>query len=191
MGGFIAGDMVGMYPDRMITCVMCSGGMRTSHPSVNDAVTAEEIAKADASIAAVKAQGVENWRREWINKLVVNGGSQAEKIRRRLTKIINSWDMWQLTNREPHLYYGHEAYDSLKARRPQVPTLYLSGETEHKGRMQMLNYLPISQQLVLKDCGHMSNMERPAEFNEMVLSFIHQYSRFPRRMSSHKNNRTK
>ena len=30
MGAFVAGDMLAMYPDRMLTCVMASGGIRNS-----------------------------------------------------------------------------------------------------------------------------------------------------------------
>ena len=186
MGGFIAGDMVGMYPNRMLSCVMSSGAMRTSHPSIHDAVTASEIAKQDSIVARNKAYGIELMRKEWIEQLITHGGSRQENIRESLTQQINDWDAWQLQHREPHLYYGREAYDSLKSRRPAVPTLYLSGEMEHKKRMGLLNYLPVSEQIELKDCGHMSNMEQPEAWNDSVLSFlrrhggiVHRYPHFP------------
>lgn len=172
MGGFIAGDMVGMYPERMLSCVMCSGAMKTNYKSPSEPMTAEELERKRASIADVQALGVDRWKYEWIDKLVYGGGSQAGRIRPAVTEMVMDWDGFQLTHIESRLYYGHEAFDRLKSRRPSVPTMYLSGETEHKGRMKMLDYLPDSRQVELPDCGHMSNMERPELFNRTVLDFL-------------------
>lgn len=172
MGGFVSGDMLGMHPERMLSCVMSSGAIRQRHPSVNEPVTDEERMMADSTARANEAYGIEPLRKEWIEKLIVGGGSRQEEIREPLTRIINDWDAWQLNHCEPHLYYGHEAMDSLMARCPEVPTLYLSGEMEHKSRNGMLKYLPNGQQLELQDCGHMSNMEQPEAWNQAVLSFL-------------------
>lgn len=172
MGGFVAGDMVGMHPERMLSCVMSSGALRQRHPSVNDPMTDEERLRGDSIAAANEAYGIEKLRAEWIERLVTGGGSHQEEMREALTQIINDWDAWQLNHTESHLYYGHEAMDSLCARCPKVPTLYLSGETEHKSRCGMLDYLPNGEQMELPDCGHMSNMERPDVWNEAVLSFL-------------------
>lgn len=172
MGGFVAGDLLGMYPDRLLSCTMCSGALRSGHPSVKEPVAEMEIVLQDSAIAAVLDYGIERWRTEWIEKLVKGGGSKAENICMPLSAMINDWNAWHLTHREPHLYYGHEAMDSLKVRRPEVPTMYLSGETEHKKPMGMLKYLPNSCQVELPDCGHMSNMEQPALFNNAILDFL-------------------
>ena len=177
MGGFVAGDMVGMHPERMLSCVMSSGAVRQSHPSVNDPMTEAERHKADSTAWAHVNYGLERLRQEWIDGLVEHGGSRRESIREALQQIIGDWDGWQLDHVEPHLYYGHEAMDSLRARRPEVPTLYLSGETEHKKRSGMLDYLPNGQQVELPDCGHMSNMEQPELWNEAVLEFLCSVSR--------------
>ena len=172
MGGFVAGDMVGMHPERMLSCVMSSGALRQSHPSVREPMTEAERQKADSTVQAHEAYGIERLRQEWIASLVEHGGSRREEIREPLMQIIGDWDAWQLNHVEPHLYYGHEAMDSLKARCPEVPTLYLSGETEHKKRNGMLNYLPNGRQVELPDCGHMSNMEQPELWNAAVLEFL-------------------
>lgn len=172
MGGFIAGDMVGMHPERMLSCVMCSGALRQRHPSVNDPMDSTEIASQQEEIERIRIKGVENWRKEWIEKLIVNGGSKSENIRKPLTEIIMDWDCYQITNIETHLYYGHEAMENLIKTRPEVPTMYLSGETEHKKKMGLLDYLPNSTQTELPDCGHMSNMEQPELFNKTILNFL-------------------
>jgi pimeloyl-ACP methyl ester carboxylesterase len=33
----------------------------------------------------------------------------------------------------------------------------------------MLQYLPNSRQVIIQDCGHMSNMEKPDEFTRLIL----------------------
>ncbi|MBP5499898.1 MAG: alpha/beta hydrolase, partial [Bacteroidales bacterium] len=66
-------------------------------------------------------------------------------------------------------YYGFEAWDTLKARQPEIPVLILSVEKEGKGKNPMLKYLPNSRQVIIPDCGHMSNMEKPEEFTQLIL----------------------
>lgn len=177
MGGFVAGDMVGMYPERMLSCVMCSGALRSQHKSINEPIDPEETEEQRAKLMQIKNQGVENWRHDWIEQLITKGGSQQETIRKPLTEMIMDWDCFQITHIEPRLYYGREAMQNLMEKRPEVPTMYLSGETEHKKSMGMLRYLPISKQVELTDCGHMSNMEQPEQFNKVVLDFLLTYSR--------------
>ena len=37
---------------------------------------------------------------------------------------------------------------------------------------EILDYLPNGRMLVLEDCGHIMNMERPEEFNKALREFI-------------------
>ena len=64
MGGFVTGDMVGMYPDRMLSCVMCSGAMKSDYKSPREPMEPQEIERKRASIAEVLARGVDNWKAE-------------------------------------------------------------------------------------------------------------------------------
>lgn len=176
MGGFVAGDMLGMYPERMLSCVMCSGALRSKHKSINEPTDTVEIEEEREKIALIQQQGVEKWRHDWIEQLITHGGSRQESIRQPLTEMIMDWDCFQITHVEPRLYYGREAMQNLVEKQPSVPTMYLSGETEHKKPMGMLRYLPISEQVELKDCGHMSNMEQPEMFNKTILEFLKKHS---------------
>lgn len=171
MGGFIASDMVAMYPERMLTCVLSSGNLRNMK-GPSEPLDSAEIAKQRAKIDEAKAKGIEQARKEWTEQLITGGGSHAEDMRDELTAIIKDWDAYQLTHLEPHLWYANEAKPQLEAKKPTVPTLFLSGETEHKKRTSMMKSLPKSDFMVIPDCGHISNMERPEEFNKIVLDFI-------------------
>lgn len=174
MGGFIAGDMLGMYPERMLSCVMCSGAIRSKHKSINDPTDSTEIAAQREQLEKIKEGGIDVWLKNWIDQLVTKGGSKGETIRKDITEMIMSWDCYHLKYIEPRLYYGHEAMESLERRRPDVKTMYLSGETEHKKPMGMLRFLPNSVQVELPDCGHMSNMEQPKLFNKTILRFLNE-----------------
>ena len=132
----------------------------------------QEKSEVDAKIRAVLEMGIDKWRRDWIDKLILGGGSKAESIREELTAIINDWDAWQLVNHEPRLYYAKDALPVLQSRMPEVPTLFLSGEREHKKPASLMKYIPNSEFEVILDCGHMSNMEQPDKFNKAVIAFI-------------------
>lgn len=173
MGGFVTADMLCMFPDRMLSAVMASGSLRNKKgPSEPD--NSLEIAEMDKKINDVLAKGIDKAKAEWTDQLIKGGGSQAETIREELTAIITDWDGWSLTHHEPHLWYAREASPHLKSRCPKVPTLFLSGDKEHKKPSSMMKSLPNSQFLVIPDCGHMTNMERTEEFNKIIFNFLKQ-----------------
>lgn len=171
MGGFIASDMVAMYPERMLSCVLSSGNLRNMK-GPSSPLDAEERAKQKSKIDDAALKGITRAKQEWTEQLITGGGSYAEQMRDELTSIISDWDAFQLTHYEPHLWYANEAKPHLEARKPSVPTLFLSGETEHKKRTSMMKFLPRSDFQVIPDCGHMSNLERPDIFNRIILDFL-------------------
>lgn len=164
MGSFVASEMVALHSDRLITALLASGNIR-KRKGPSEPMDSIESAARDVEIAAIREQGVDNWKHDWIEQLITGGGSNSESIRESLTQQVMDWNGWQLLHKEARLYYGYEAWDSLKARQPELPVLILSGEQEHKGKNPMLPYLPNGRQVIIPDCGHMSNMERPEEFN--------------------------
>ncbi len=56
-----------------------------------------------------------------------------------------------------------------------VPTLLIWGEHDRRSTMrvarQFEDAIPAAELVVIPDCGHMSNLERPAEFNAVVRRF--------------------
>ena len=168
MGSFVASEMVAMHSDRLLTATLASGNIRNM-PGPSTPFDSLVLARKDSVIAQNLAQGIDKWKEEWIEKLVSGGGSNREAIRESVTQQVNDWDGWQLINREMRNYYGYEAWDTLKARQPEIPVLILSGEKEGKGKNPMLQYLPNSRQVIIPDCGHMSNMEKPDEFTRLIL----------------------
>lgn len=174
MGSFVAGDMLAMAPERMLSCVMASGGIR-SVKGPSEPMDAEESARRDQEIAALKAKGIDVYKREWLDALVADGGSRREEIRADLWQMIHDWDAWQALHKEVRLFWAREAWQRLEATCPTVPTLMLRGDAkgENKAyRPKELKFLPNGRSLLLPDCGHMMNMEQPETFNKVVLDFL-------------------
>jgi pimeloyl-ACP methyl ester carboxylesterase len=58
-----------------------------------------------------------------------------------------------------------------------VPTLIVAGALDHPEILRAAEVLttaiPGARKMVIPDCAHMPNMEKPAEFNRAVLDFLH------------------
>lgn len=172
MGSFVASEMVALHPDRLLSATLASGNIR-KRPGPSTPIDRGEEMTARQTIAANQALGIDTLKARWIEQLVRGGGSQSEQIRASITQQILDWDGWQYFNMEGRLYYANEAWDTLRVRCPQVPTLILSGDHEGKTRPNpMLQYLPNGRQEVIEDCGHMSNMERPEQFNRLLIEHL-------------------
>ena len=175
MGSFVTGDLLAMHPERLLTCVMASGGIRNSK-GPGEPMDSAEAAWRDREIAALKEKGVDRMKEEWTEQLISGGGSRRERMRRALTQMINDWTAWQPLHKEVRLFYGKEAWARLRERgKTDVPTLFVRGACELKGKRgnpNEMQYLTNAKFVVIDDCGHMLNMERPEDFNHTVLDFI-------------------
>lgn len=174
LGGYIGADMLGWFPERIKSVVLASGNVRQS-PGPSEPMGPEEAKRRNAEIATLKERGVSAMKREWFEGLMKSGGTQRERMRAPLWKMVSEWDAWQPLHKEVRVVAGKDAYVKLKARCPKVPVLVLEGRSpgnrfpEHP---EILKFLPQGKMLVLDDCGHMLNMEQPEAFNRAVLEFI-------------------
>jgi pimeloyl-ACP methyl ester carboxylesterase len=173
MGAFVAGDLLGMYPERCLSAVLASGSVRKGSKGPSEPMDSAESARRDREIAELKAKGVDMMKREWLEQLVGSGGSRREKMRDRLWTMISEWSAWQPLHKEVRLFYGREAWQRMQELHPSMPVLLLRGACEgKKGTPDELQYLPHGRVETLEDCGHMMNMEQPQRFNRAVLGFL-------------------
>lgn len=175
MGAFVAGDMLAIFPNRLLSCTLVSGGIRNS-PGPSEPMDEAESRQRDEEIATLKQKGIDAYKREWHDVLMSSGGSQRERMRQPLWQMVNDWSAWQPLHKEVRLFYGKEAWQALHERgTTNVPTLIVRGENEVKdrnGRPREMNHLSRARFEIIPDCGHMLNMERPEEFNALLLDFI-------------------
>lgn len=66
LGGFVGADMLGCFPDRMLSAFLTSGNIRKSK-GPSDPMTKEEAAKRDEEIAALEKKGVDVMKKEWFS----------------------------------------------------------------------------------------------------------------------------
>lgn len=181
MGGFVGADMLGVHPERILSATLASGNIRRS-PGPSTPMDAAESARRDAEIAALHARGVDSMKREWFEGLMRSAGSQRERMRAPLRRMIDEWTAWQPLHKEVRVIVGLDAWAMIKERRPEVPVLLVEGRSEHNRfnpSPEILQYLPRGRMAVIDDCGHMLSMERPEEFNRTVLDFIRTADRLP------------
>ena len=175
MGAFVASDMLAVAPERMLSCVLASGGMKT-YKGPSEPMDEAEKAKRRKEIAALKEKGVDRMKAEWVEALIASGGSNREAMRKPLKKMIDDWTAWQPLHLEPRVMVAKDGLERFKRNRCTVPTLFLVGGAELKGkepaRSWMMEYLPNSRLQVVPDSGHMMNMEQPEAFNQAVLAFL-------------------
>lgn len=174
MGGFVGADMLGLYPDRLLSATLASGNIRRT-PGPSTPMDSVEAARRDAEIAALEARGIDSMKREWFEGLMRSGGSQRERMREPLRRMIDDWQAWQPLHKEVRVIAGLDAWARIKSDRPQIPTLLVEGRSEHNRfdpSPEILQYLPQGRITVIEDCGHMLSMERPEEFDSTVLRFI-------------------
>ena len=174
LGGYVGTDMLGWFPERMLSAVLASGNLRKSK-GPSQPMTSDEAALRDKEISALKARGVDAMKKEWFEGLVASGGTLRDSIREPLWKMINDWDAWQPLHKEVRVTAGMDAFEELKKKKPEVPVLILEGRSENNRfpeHPEILDYLPNAKMMVIDDCGHMLNMERPKEFNKILNEFL-------------------
>ena len=174
MGGFIGADMVAMHPERVRSATLVSGNLRKS-PGPSTPMTAEEEIRREREIETLRMRGVERMKQEWFESLMRSGGSQRERMREPLWQMIAEWSAWQPLHKESRVIVGLDALAALRDHGSDVPTLLIEGRSEHNRfnpHPEFMNYLTDCRHVIIDDCGHMLSMERPDEFNRIVLAFI-------------------
>jgi len=174
MGGFITADMLGVSPQRMLSAVMANGNIRMS-PGPSEPVVPQEEAVRDSTVAAVRAEGIEVYKKRWFEGLLRSAGTRAETIREPLWQMIADWDGWQALHKEVRVFVGRDAWRALETNRPEVPVLLLTGQEDGAKAVKaprIMKCLPNARWEVVKETGHMMNMERPETFNAIVLQFL-------------------
>jgi CubicO group peptidase (beta-lactamase class C family)/alpha-beta hydrolase superfamily lysophospholipase len=170
LGGFVATDFLALYPERVVSAVM-AGGDLLDVPGPDERWTQAAIARRREEIAMLKEQGVFTYKRAWFDGLINKSGSGKDALRKPLWRMIDEWQAWQPLHIEPRLVLGRAAPGRLLATKPQAPVLIIRGELE-TGGFSFTGLVPQARVVIIPDCGHVSNMERPDAFNAALRGFL-------------------
>ena len=171
MGAYVAGELLAMHPDRLLSCMMVAGEI-CGRPGPSTPKTKEERERQRIGNAKIQRQGLDKYKRDRVEDLIRRAGSRGEEMRNALTEMIMEWGAWQVTHVTARIYYGQEAFLSLKRNKPDIRTLIVYGELEGKKPSRMLNFLSNAEQITIPDCGHMVNMEQPELFNSLLMNWL-------------------
>lgn len=172
LGGTVVLDMLALHPERLLSVTAASGDVFDFYPAPDDPWTPQGIATRRADIAALRAGGVQAFKRRWLDDLTTRGGGCVDAIRPKLWDQIAKWSAWQPLHLEPRLLLGRSLVDRLRARPWTVPVQILTGDADLWRGNRLIDAFPRVPQVVVPNSGHMMNMENPAGFNAAVLRFV-------------------
>ncbi|WP_316814228.1 alpha/beta fold hydrolase [Pedobacter heparinus] len=171
LGGFIVSDFIALYQERILTATAASGDFF----SVNGPSrpwTKEEWDNQTSRIKAWQLKGADARKREWFDALTIRNGQLIQNLRRPLWTMIYKWDAWQPQHHEPRFLLGNDLAGRLKTIKVTVPVMVLTGDADTGLRNKLLEAIPSAKQVMIRNAGHVSNLENPEGFNEALLSFL-------------------
>ena len=86
--------------------------------------------------------------------------------------MIYKWDAWQPTHIEPRFLLGTSVVDKIKHLKVSVPVLVLTGSVDAAKKNKVLELVPSAIQRIIPNAGHVSNLENPKAFNELLRNFL-------------------
>ena len=166
MGGRIAIDFALAYPEVTDTLIPVDAGVSGYQWLGERAVVAVSMKAKQEGIKAAKAL--------WLKcDLFVPAAEEAE-VASRLKQIVDDYSGWHFVNDDPASVPEPAAIDRLDTL--TMPTLVVIGDRDIPDFQRMANIMVEqivgAKKVVIPKVGHMSNMEDPKRFNEMVLGFL-------------------
>jgi pimeloyl-ACP methyl ester carboxylesterase len=123
-----------------------------------------------------KEQGLEHAKQNWLNHAVFAPSNRKPEVAKQLKEMVDDYTGWHWVNYDPRIKLEPPAIDRLGE--IKVPTQVILGELDlpyyHDIAKILTDKIPNSNLHVIKDSGHMTNLENAVKFNEIVDSFINQ-----------------
>jgi 3-oxoadipate enol-lactonase len=158
MGGMVAEVLAIKYPHLVKGLVLADSAAMIADYAVSDRLTL--ISEHDM-----------NWIANWGTKKILRLASdEAKNHVREMIRRVNRTD-YRLAILSTA---GFNIADELK--NIQAPTLIIQGEKDETVPMwhaeQLKNWIPKAQFVVMKGASHMTPVDNPEEFNQLVLDFL-------------------
>ena len=166
LGGWVVLDFAVAYPQRVHTLVAADAAVmgfewKNGRPST-------------MPVEVAQSRGVEAAKQFWMSSPLFTAALRHPRVLRRLDEMVSDYSGWHWTHENPQILADEPTILSLKE--IQCPALVLVGEHDTEDFRQIAqvlsNEIPNTQHFVIEDAGHMSNMENPRRFNELLLEFL-------------------
>jgi 3-oxoadipate enol-lactonase len=165
MGGGVAIDRLLAEPEQVTSLVLVDSNMPGFRRPDNTAAQCEELAK---------SVGVDAAMAHWLADPIFEGSRRRPAVFQRLSEIVSGYHGGRWLGTMRTRYRCANVGDHLRDVR--VPTLVIVGELYTPGFHEITDaYVAAiagTQKVVIPTAGHMSNMDEPERFNEVVLQFL-------------------
>ena len=167
MGGYIALNAISRYPDRFKALVLADTQCAAD--------TEEAKEKRYKSIVQIQNEGLDDYANEFVEKIFCRKSREEKpEIVDSIRQTILSTPVTTITRTLSAIAQRTETCSILDE--IQVPTLIICGEEDTVIPPEKSKYMHQrirhSELHIIKDAGHMSNMEQPQVFNRHLLNFI-------------------
>ena len=167
MGGAIAIDFALDYPAMVSSLILADaaiGGYQW-----------KEFGQSFETVCEIAAEsGVEAGKELFSSLDIFKPAAKKPDVAMKLMAIFTDYSGWHFINDDPYLELDPPAIDLLSD--ISVPTLIVVGEYDtsefHDIGHLLLEGIQDARIVILPAVGHMTNMESPESFNEVVLEFI-------------------
>lgn len=169
-GGAVALDFALTYPRRTQALALVDavvGGFNWSP---------EGAARDDLVFQVARASGIAAAKASWLAHPLFAPAQRNPAVAARLARIVDRYSGWHFVNPDPEQRLTPRAATRL-AELP-MPTLVMVGELDTPDFLHMAGLIcrevPHAHYHLVKDAGHMPNMESPTEVTDALLSFLTQ-----------------
>jgi 3-oxoadipate enol-lactonase len=178
IGGVIAIDFTLAYPERVTALVPVASGVSGYDPEETDVAAKEERNKLSAEMNAAYEQGDFQRAAHLLARVWMDGPKRSPdqvdpQVRARaMTMMLGLFELPEDEGAEQPL----EPPAASRLAEIKVPTLVVVGDHDDQRILLAADYLaegiPGARKVVIPRVAHYPNMERPAEFNRLVLEFL-------------------
>lgn len=162
LGGEVAIDYVLTYPDTVLTLTLANTSLGGYASTVDWRVYAKE-------------QGLERAKQNWLSHRVFASSNRNPEVAKQLKAMVNDYSGWHwLNDDDPRIKIDPPAIHRLGE--IKIPTQIILGELDLPYYHDIANILTgkisNSKLHIIKDAGHMTNLEKPDEFNSVLYNFL-------------------
>jgi len=167
MGGTIATDFALDYPKMVSSLILADAAI--------GGYQLEELGRSLESVYEVAIEsGVDGGKELFSNLDLFKPASKKPDLAHKLMKMLNDYSGWHFINDDSYSQLDPPTIDRLNE--ITAPTLVILGEFDstefHEIGNLLIEGIPNARKIVLPSVGHISNMESPESFNEIVLEFL-------------------
>lgn len=161
LGGEVAIDYTLTYPDSVLSLTLADTSLGGYASTVDWRVYAKD-------------QGLEQAKQNWLSHVVFAPSNRNPMVAKQLKAMVDDYSGWHWLNDDPRIKLDPPALKRLEE--IKVPTQIILGELDlpyyHEIARIITDNATNSKLHIIKDSGHMTNLEKPEEFNRLLNTFL-------------------